>query len=70
MRSKRNFFFKIYDGLDQTLLMTPHTPPFAAFQKSRFSEVSGTLYRGPWEPGEVETDFFSKFSTGLIRRFL
>ena len=59
MRSKR-FFFKIYDGLDQTLPMTPHTPPFAAFQRSRFWEVSGTFRRGPWRPGEVETEFFFK----------
>ena len=58
------------------LWQTPHTPPFAAFQKSRFWEVLassgslGTLRQGPWGPGEVETEFFSKFSTGLIRRFL
>ena len=29
-------------------------PPFTAFQKSRFSEVSGTLRQGPWGPSEVE----------------
>ena len=52
------FFFKIFDWLDQTLPMTPHTPPFAAFQRSRFWEVLGTFRRGPLRPGEVETEFF------------
>ena len=62
---EKDFFVKIYNGLDQTLPMTPHTPPFAAFQKRRFSEVSGTLRRGPWGPGEVETEFFFKILDGL-----
>ena len=44
-------------------------PPFAWFEKSRFSEVWGTLRWGPWGLGEVETIFFSKFLTGLSRRF-
>ena len=29
------------DRLGQTLLRTPHMPPFACFEKSRFSEVWG-----------------------------
>ena len=45
--------------------MTPHEPPFAAFQKSRFLEVSGTLCRGPWGPGEVETEIFFKICDRL-----
>ena len=40
-------------------------PPFAAFLKSWFWEVSGTLCRGPWGPSEVETEFFSKIFNGL-----
>ena len=39
-------------------------PPFAVFQKSWFREVSGTLRRGPWGPGEVETEFFFKIFDG------
>ena len=35
------FFFKILDGLEQTLLGTPHMPAFASFEKSLFSEVWG-----------------------------
>ena len=64
VRSKR-IFFKIFDELDQMLPMTPHTPPFAAFQRSWFWEVSGTFRRGPWRPGEVETEFFFKIYHGL-----
>ena len=46
----KQFFFKVFDGLHQTL------------QKSQFSEVSGTLRQGPWGPGEFETEnFFKKF---------
>ena len=44
--------------------MLPMTP-FAVFKKSRFSEVSGTLRRGPWGPSEVETEFFFKIFDGL-----
>ena len=33
----------------------------ASFEKSRFSEVPGTLGRCPWGPSEVETDFLFKF---------
>ena len=58
-------FYQILNGLDQTLQATPHMPPFTAFQKSRFSEVSGTLRRGPWGPGEVETAKFFQILNGL-----
>ena len=34
-------FFKILDGLEQTLLGTPHMPAFTSFEKSQFSEVWG-----------------------------
>ena len=42
-------------------------PPFAAFQKSRFSEVSGTLQRGPWGPSEVEMEQNLKICNGLAQ---
>ena len=47
------------------LQATPHMPPFTAFQKSQFSEVSGTLREGPWGPGEVEMTKFFKILNGL-----
>ena len=47
------------------LPMTTHLPPFAAFQKSQFSEVSGTLRRGPRGPDEVETEKNFKIFDGL-----
>ena len=40
-------------------------PPFTAFQKSQFSEVSGTLWQGPWGPGEVEMAKFFQILNGL-----
>ena len=42
-------------------------PPFAAFQKSRFSEVSGTLQRCPWGPSEVEMEKNLKICNGLAQ---
>ena len=60
-----DFFFKILDRLEQTLLGIPHMPAFASFEKSRFSEVWGTLRRGPWGPGEVKIEIFFKILDGL-----
>ena len=40
-------------------------PHIASFQKSQFSEVSGTLREGPWGPGEVEMTKFFKILNGL-----
>ena len=39
--------------------------PLASFEKSRFWEAPGTLRRGPWGPGEVETEKFLKILNGL-----
>ena len=45
-------------------------PPFAWFEKSRFSEVWGTLWQGPWGPVEVEMEFFFKILDGLEQMLL
>ena len=58
VRSKRNFFFKIFDGLHQMLPMTPHMPPFDSFKKSRFSEVSGDPSAGTLETWWGQIFFF------------
>ena len=53
----------------QKLLGTPHMPPFALFEKIQFSEdlgmASGTLWQGPWGPGEVKTEKNLKILEGL-----
>ena len=46
VRSKSNFFFKILNGLEQTLQATPHMAPLASLEKSRFSEVPGAPSAG------------------------